>query len=274
MRRIRTDLDEVLSLEDKKKILRDIHQDDLLELFKKGYAPQYRAPERMKENSLDHQISITVSDEEKNLIQKELSAIKSAGPASSLSSFIRSKSTSEIDIEDWYINSTEGLLEFTKPEWNPKNINNERSRLIKAIDDTEDDEETFFLKKKLEEINIKLNKTKKQSFSRGYRVAGRVTYDEANLIRWRAARLTLTVADYIRFLIFGYTPYKDDGHLSLDARKRLYIAIADIKKNGWGEPPRADESDISKLKKENRELKNKIGRYELFIKKNNLSIDY
>lgn len=276
MARVRTDLDDLLSLEDKRRILRDIQQDDLLELFKKGYTPQYRAPERAKDSSLDHQISITISEEEKKIIQKELAQIKRLGPASSLSSLIRSKSISEIDIEEWNLTATKGLLEFTKPEWDPKNIQQEKNKILKSLDNSEDEEEIDYLKNRLEEANRKLAKTKKQSFSRGYRIAGRVTYDEANLIRWRAARLTLTVADYIRFLLFGYLPYTDnhDDHLSLDARKRFYIAIADVKKNGWGSPPVADESDISKLKRENRELKNKITRYELALRKHNLSIDY
>lgn len=275
MQRIQTDLDEVLSLEDKKKILRDIHQDDLLELFKNGYAPQYRAPERSKESSLDHQISITISQEEKDFIQKELQSIRKSGPSTSLSSYIRSKATSEIDIETWYEKSIKGLLEISKPEWDPKHIQEERIKYIKMLDDTDESnvEDNFYINKKLEELENRLGKTKKKTFSRKYRTAGRVTYDEANMIRWRAARLTLSVADYIRFLVFDYIPYTNekDTHLSLNARKRFYIAIADVKKNGWGQPPKPEESDISKLRNEIKVLKEQLNRYENFIKQNNLS---
>lgn len=278
MQRIQTDLDEVLSLEDKKRILREIHQEDLLELFKNGYAPQYRAPERVKESSLDHQISITISQEEKDFIQKELQSIRKSGPSTSLSSYIRSKATSEIDIEAWYEKSIKGLLEFSKPEWDPKYIQTERIKYIKKLDDVDENdvEENFYINKKLEELEARLGKTKKQAFSRKFRTAGRVTYDEANKIRWRAARLTLTVADYIRFLVFDYIPYTNekDTHLSLEARKRFYIAIADVKKNGWGEPPKPDKSDVSKLRSEIRALKEQINRYESIIRQHNLSKNF
>lgn len=278
MQRIKTDLDEVLSLEDKKKILRDIHQDDLLELFKNGYAPQYRAPERAKSNSLDHQISITVSQKEKEFIQSELKKIKKAGPACSLSAYIRSKATSEIDLEAWYDNALKGLLEFAKPSWNPKNIIKERRKYIKMLDDVDSDdkEENYYIEKKIEELDERLGKTKKKTLDRKYRTGGRVTFDEANMIRWRAARLSLSVADYVRFLVFDYLPFTDsqDTHLSLSARKRFYIAIADVRKNGFGNPPQPKESDIQKLREENKILRVRLHRYEEIIKQNNISSNF
>lgn len=278
MQRIKTDLDEVLSLEAKKKILRDIHQDDLLELFKNGYAPQYRAPERAKSNSLDHQISITVSQKEKEFIQSELKKIKKAGPACSLSAYIRSKATSEIDLEAWYDNALKGLLEFAKPSWNPKNIIKERRKYIKMLDDVDSDdkEENYYIEKKIEELDERLGKTKKKTLDRKYRTGGRVTFDEANMIRWRAARLSLSVADYVRFLVFDYLPFTDsqDTHLSLSARKRFYIAIADVRKNGFGNPPQPKESDIQKLREENKILRVRLHRYEEIIKQNNISSNF
>lgn len=278
MQRIKSDLDEVLSLEDKKKILRDIHQDDLLELFKNGYAPQYRAPERAKSNSLDHQISITVSQKEKEFIQSELKKIKKSGPACSLSAYIRSKALSEIDLEAWYDKALKGLLEFAKPEWNPKNIVKERRKYIKMLDeaDIDDKEENFYIEKKIEELDERLGKTKKKTLSRKYRTGGRVSFDEANMIRWRAARLSLSVADYVRFLVFDYLPFTEgnDTHLSLDARKRFYIAIADVRKNGFGEPPKPKESDIQKLRDENKILRVRLHRYEEIIKQNNISSNF
>lgn len=278
MQRIKTDLDEVLSLEDKKKILRDIHQDDLLELFKNGYAPQYRAPERAKSNSLDHQISITVSQKEKEFIQSELKKIKKAGPSCSLSAYIRSKATSEIDLEAWYDKALKGLLEFAKPEWNPKNIVKERRKYIKMLDDVDvdDKEENYYIEKKIEELDERLGKTKKKTLDRKYRTGGRVSFDEANMIRWRAARLSLSVADYVRFLVFDYLPFTEghDTHLSLSARKRFYIAIADVRKNGFGEPPKPKESDIQKLREENKILRVRLHRYEEIIKQNNISSNF
>jgi hypothetical protein len=275
MSKIRTDLDGVLSLEDKKRILREIHQDDLLDLFKKNYTPQYKTPEK-RNDSLDHQISITISQKEKDYIMLELQAIKNAGPSTSLSSFIRSRSIGNIDIEDWGDRAVKGLIEFTKPYWNTKELEKEKRKYIKLLDDIDEDnqEDSFFYEKKINELDDKINRIKRKSAVRGFRVAGRVTFDEANLIRWRAARLTLTVADYIRFLIFGYVPFENDDHLSLEARKRFYIAIADVRKNGWGNPPVPDESDLTKLKEENRVLKNKINRYERIIKIHGLSIEF
>ena len=111
-----------------------------------------------------------------------------------------------------------------------------------------------------------MKNNKRVSKSRKYRLTGRVTTNEVNTIRWRAARLSLTVSDYMRFLLFDYMPFSgEDGHLSTDSRKKFYISIIDVARNGWGEPPQVEDchdcarykEEISKLNEVIRNLRSK-----------------
>lgn len=97
---------------------------------------------------------------------------------------------------------------------------------------------------------------------RSSRMSGRLTFNEANLIRWRAGRLTITVADYMRFLIFGYLPFSEnDRHLSIDSRRRFYVAILDVIQNGWGNPPKVEECpNCARYTHENQQLREKLER--------------
>ena len=45
MKAITRDVDNILSIKEKEKILEEIHQKDLIDLFKKGFKPQYKRVE-------------------------------------------------------------------------------------------------------------------------------------------------------------------------------------------------------------------------------------
>ena len=205
-----------------------------------------------------------------------MNEIRKVANKTSLASFIRSRSLATFDIAEWYQQAIEGLEELSSESWNPKNLQNERKRFIKLLDDLEDseddsrDEDMLYYKTQLDECEQKLNSLKKQNRKRGYRVSTRVTYEEANTIRWRAARLSITVPDYMRYVIFGYLPFTDaDYNLSLEARKRFYVSIIDVYKNGWGEIPEVNEcpncarylDDIKKLQEQIEYLKNELSKY-------------
>ena len=130
----------------------------------------------------------------------------------------------------------------------------------------------LYYKTQLDECEQKLNSLKKQNRKRGYRVSTRVTYEEANTIRWRAARLSITVPDYMRYVIFGYLPFTDaDYNLSLEARKRFYVSIIDVYKNGWGEIPEVNECpNCARYKHEIEVLRDKVSRYEMLLRSNKL----
>ena len=72
----------------------------------------------------------------------------------------------------------------------------------------------------------------------------------------------MTVADYMRYLVFGYTPFtENDRHLSIDARRRFYISVLDVAANGWGTPPHTEECEnCARYAHENKELRAKLDR--------------
>ena len=277
MKAITRDVDNILSIKEKEKILEEIHQKDLIDLFKKGFKPQYKRVES-KKTILDQQISITIDTDEKNMIALELNEIRKVANKTSLASFIRSRSLATFDIAEWYQQALEGLEELSSDSWNPKTLQNERKQYIKLLDDLEDseddsrDEDMLFYKTRLDETEQKINSLKKQNRKRGYRVSTRVTYEEANTIRWRAARLSITVPDYMRYVIFGYLPFTDaDYNLSLEARKRFYVSIIDVYKNGWGEIPEVNECpNCARYKHEIEVLRDKVARYKLLLRSNKL----
>lgn len=277
MKAITRDVDNILSIKEKEKILEEIHQKDLIDLFKKGFKPQYKRVES-KKTILDQQISIAIDTDEKNMIALELNEIRKVANKTSLASFIRSRSLATFDIAEWYQQALEGLEELSSDSWNPKTLQNERKQYIKLLDDLEDseddsrDEDMLFYKTRLDETEQKINSLKKQNRKRGYRVSTRVTYEEANTIRWRAARLSITVPDYMRYIIFGYLPFTDaDYNLSLEARKRFYVSIIDVYKNGWGEIPEVNECpNCARYKHEIEVLRDKVARYELLLRSNKL----
>lgn len=277
MKAITRDVDNILSIKEKEKILEEIHQKDLIDLFKKGFKPQYKRVES-KKTILDQQISIAIDTDEKNMIALELNEIRKVANKTSLASFIRSRSLATFDIAEWYQQALEGLEELSSDSWNPKTLQNERKQYIKLLDDLEDseddsrDEDMLFYKTRLDETEQKINSLKKQNRKRGYRVSTRVTYEEVNTIRWRAARLSITVPDYMRYVIFGYLPFTDaDYNLSLEARKRFYVSIIDVYKNGWGEIPEVNECpNCARYKHEIEVLRDKVARYELLLRSNKL----
>lgn len=277
MKAITRDVDNILSIKEKEKILEEIHQKDLIDLFKKGFKPQYKRVES-KKTILYQQISIAINTDEKNMIALELNEIRKVANKTSLASFIRSRSLATFDIAEWYQQALEGLEELSSDSWNPKTLQNERKQYIKLLDDLEDseddsrDEDMLFYKTRLDETEQKINSLKKQNRKRDYRVSTRVTYEEANTIRWRASRLSITVPDYMRYVIFGYLPFTDaDYNLSLEARKRFYVSIIDVYKNGWGEIPEVNECpNCARYKHEIEVLRDKVARYELLLRSNKL----
>lgn len=277
MKAITRDVDNILSIKEKEKILEEIHQKDLIDLFKKGFKPQYKRVES-KKTVLDQQISIAIDTDEKNMIALELNEIRKIANKTSLASFIRSRSLATFDIAEWYQQALEGLEELNSDNWNPKTLHNERKKYLKLLDDLEDseddsrDEDMLYYKTQLDECEQKITSLKKQNRKRGYRVSTRVTYEEANTIRWRAARLSITVPDYMRYVIFGYLPFTDaDYNLSLEARKRFYVSIIDVYKNGWGEIPEVNECpNCARYKHEIEVLQDKVKRYEMLLRSNKL----
>lgn len=258
--------DDMLSYNARKDILKKIGQKDLLKLFD-DYKPKYK-PVTRKKSPLDQQISLGISKAEKDTIAKEIKSIKGTGEQVTISSLVRSRAIGEIDLEEWRERAVIGLKELDSLKWNKSSIEKKLRQAYGQFDEIEDDDEEtpLVLNRKIKQYEAMLEELSRPTIRRSSRMSGRVTFNEANLIRWRAGRLTITVADYMRFMIFGYLPFSEnDRHFSIDARRRFYVAIIDVVNNGWGEPPEVEECEnCVRYANENRELREKLERLRKF----------
>lgn len=254
--------DDLLSYEARKSILKKIGQEELLDIFD-NYKPKYK-PINRKKSPLDQQISLGISKDERKAIGKEITEIKRSGEKISISSLVRSRAIGEIDLEEWRERAKLGLKELNSLKWNKAEIEKKMRQSYSQFDemDDDDDESALVLSKKIKGYEQMIEEIDRPTIRRSSRMSGRLTFNEANLIRWRAGRLTITVADYMRFLIFGYLPFSEnDRHLSADSRRRFYIAILDVVENGWGRPPEVEECpNCIRYAHENRELRAKLER--------------
>lgn len=265
---------DALKLENKQSILAGLGQENLMKLFQNQ--PKFK-PIEPKKIALDQQIAITLSENEKQRLIQDRERIRELGKLPSISSYIRKKILLQLDIEQWREFAEQGLKNLDNSDTESKTLQKQKIRLINSIDQLDDivksdidTEEIDRLKKELEEIEnrLMLLKSTKQE-KRIYRLSGNITFNEANFVRWRAARLSLTLADYIRFILFDYQPTINDNHMSVESRKRFYVSILEVAQNGWGNPPVVNEcpncarylDDIKKLQEQIEYLKNELSKY-------------
>lgn len=264
---------DALKLENKQNILASLGQENLMKLFQNQ--PKFK-PIEPKKIALDQQIAITLSENEKQKLIQDRERIRELGKLPSISSYIRKKILLQLDIEQWREFAEQGLKNLDNSDSESKTLQKQKIRLINSIDQLDDivksdidTEEIDRLKKELEEIEnrLMLLKSTKQE-KRIYRLSGNITFNEANFVRWRAARLSLSLADYIRFILFDYQPTIDDNHMSVESRKRFYVSILEVAQNGWGNPPVVNEcpncarylDDIKKLQEQIEYLKNELSK--------------
>lgn len=265
---------DALKLENKQSILAGLGQENLMKLFQNQ--PKFK-PIEPKKIALDQQIAITLSENEKQRLIQDRERIRELGKLPSISSYIRKKILLQLDIEQWREFAEQGLKNLDNSDTESKTLQKQKIRLINSIDQLDDivksdidTEEIDRLKKELEETEnrLMLLKSTKQE-KRIYRLSGNITFNEANFVRWRAARLSLSLADYIRFILFDYQPTINDNHMSVESRKRFYVSILEVAQNGWGNPPVVNEcpncarylDDIKKLQEQIEYLKNELSKY-------------
>lgn len=266
---------DALKLENKQSILAGLGQENLMKLFQNQ--PKFK-PIEPKKIALDQQIAITLSENEKQKLIQDRERIRELGKLPSISSYIRKKILLQLDIEQWREFAEQGLKNLDGSDIESKTLQKQKIRLINSIDQLDDivksdidTEEIDRLKKELEEIEnrLLLLKSTKQE-KRIYRLSGNITFNEANFVRWRAARLSLSLADYIRFVLFDYQPTINDNHMSVESRKRFYVSILEVAQNGWGNPPVVNEcpncarylDDIKKLQEQIEYLKNELSKHQ------------
>jgi predicted DNA binding CopG/RHH family protein len=130
--------------------------------------------------------------------------------------------------------------------------------------DVNDRESKKFYNDQLDQVRKNLEFISRPSERKNFRVSVRLTYDEAKAVRWNAARLSLNVAEYLRFVLFDYYPFtKDDQHLCVDSRKRFYLSILDVTVSGWGQPPAIHNCpNCARYHKENEALRKKLAQVQ------------
>lgn len=264
---------DALKLENKRNILAGIGQQNLINLFQN--LPKFK-PVEPKKLALDQQVAITLSENEKERLINDRDKIQELGKLPSISSYIRKKIVLPLDIEEWRALAEQGLKDLNNSDTESKSLSKQKLKLINAIDLLDDItnvdkdiQEVEKLKQELQQVEERLSllKSTKQE-KRIYKLTGNITFNEANFVRWRAARLSIPVADFIRFTLFDYQPTIDDNHMSVDARKRFYISILDVCDNGWGKPPVVNEcpncarylADIKRLQQQIEYLQTELER--------------
>lgn len=264
---------DALKLENKRNILAGIGQQNLIKLFQNQ--PKFK-PVEPKKLALDQQVAITLSENEKERLINDRDKIQELGKLPSISSYIRKKIVLPLDIEEWRVLAEQGLKDLNNSDTESKSLSKQKLKLINAIDLLDDitnvdkdTQEVEKLKQELQQVEERLSllKSTKQE-KRIYKLTGNITFNEANFVRWRAARLSIPVADFIRFTLFDYQPTIDDNHMSVDARKRFYISILDVCDNGWGKPPVVNEcpncarylADIKRLQQQIEYLQKELER--------------
>lgn len=264
---------DALKLENKRNILAGIGQQNLIKLFQNQ--PKFK-PVEPKKLALDQQVAITLSENEKERLINDRDKIQELGKLPSISSYIRKKIILPLDIEEWRGLAEQGLKDLNNSDTESKSLSKQKLKLINAIDLLDDItnvdkdvQEVEKLRQELQQVEERLSllKSIKQE-KRIYKLTGNITFNEANFVRWRAARLSIPVADFIRFTLFDYQPTIDDNHMSVDARKRFYISILDVCDNGWGKPPVVNEcpncarylADIKRLQQQIEYLQKELER--------------
>lgn len=254
---------ENMTRSEKEAFLKEIGREDLSGIFE-GWTPKRSS--KKKPVPLDQRTSIPVGIEERVLLDMEVKRLREAnlGTQFSMGSYIRSKAIGSLDIEHWRSIALEELKAIDDILENKSLLKKEEARLRERIDNSYDEEDAFVLMSRLKEIESKLDVLKSKPVSRKFRLSGRMSVAEMETVKWRAQRLCLTVSDYLRRMIFDLSPGREeDAHLTLDGKRRFYISILDVAKNGWGSPPEIYEckqcslyiDEIGALRKELNNLK-------------------
>ena len=253
---------EVMSVDDKLKVLEKLGYNEMIDLFK-DWKP--RVSNRKRRGApLDQRVSITVTTQERVSLDQELKAVKAAGEKITMSQFIRNRALGTVDINGWREIAEKTLKEIEDTVKNQSFLRQSKLELAVLMDEEDDADEVALYANRIAEINAQLNRLVAQNEKRNNRLSGRMSMPEAETVKWRAQRLCISSSDYLRMMIFGLEPNSTaDAHMSLDAKRRFYVSIIEVANNGWGTPPAIYEcsqcvnymDEIRKLRAENEQLR-------------------
>lgn len=254
---------EYLSVEEKLKILEDRGQGDLIEIFK-DWKPRV-SPRKRTGAPLDQRVSIAITPADKAVMEGEVRAVKATGSTTSMGNIIRSRAMGNLNVQDWTTVADEALKELNGIIETQGEIRKRKKAIESDLEESADDSEQISIyEKELYEIENTLGKLKAIPEKKSIRLQGRMTYQEAEIVKWRAYRLGLTTTDYLRIMVFDLKPNGSaDSHLSIDARRRFWISILDVAKNSWGNPPGVFQcSQCESYAEEITRLKERLKQYE------------
>lgn len=253
---------ETASVDEKLSIIEEMGRPELIDIFK-GWAP--RVSNRKKRGApLDQRVSITVTTQERVALDQELKTVRESGEKISMSQFIRNRALGTVDINGWRERAESVLKEIEDTLSNQSSLRNEKLNILAMMDQEDDEDVASVYSMQANEIDRRLNKLVAQNEKRNNRLSGRMSMAEAETIKWRAQRLCISSSDYLRIMIFALEPDSNsDSHMSLDAKRRFYISILDVARNGWGTPPSVYEcsqcvnymDEIRRLREENEQLR-------------------
>ena len=257
---------ESMLIKDKLAIAEAYGRADMVKMFAGSMAtPPYQAARRRPSAPLDQRVSLLVTDRERMSFLHELESTNGAGTKMSASALVRSKALSSIDIHQWREIADGALKELNEIIDSKNALNREKRGLQSEIDNSDDEEDIGLAEERVSEINHMLSRLIAGGEKRRVRLAGRLSTPEAEIIKWRSARLYISISDYLRFLVFDNLPNSAaDAHMGVDARRRFYVSIIDVADNGWGESPHMVScsqcnnylGEIEKLQERIRQLEN------------------
>lgn len=255
---------ESMSLQDKVKLLESFGQPDLIKVFN-DFKP--KAVRKRTTAPLDQRVAITITGAERARLDRELAELKNGGEPITASQFIRNKALGTVDLEEWRAKGEAELKYILDIERRQGELRKSKRALMVALEEELSAEDQEDYERELAKVNGQLNKLLSKGEKRGVRLTGRMSMAESETVKWRAQRLCLTSSDYLRMQIFGLTPASSaDAHLTLDAKKRFYIAIMDVAANGWGAPPTIYEcSQCGNYLEEIQKLRARVKQLEAFL---------
>jgi len=259
-------IEKPLSLEERLQILAQAGRTDLVEAFKEWKPRVSKAKKRGA--PLDQRVSITITGDERFSLDREMATLKAEQTGISMSQLIRNRALGSVDIQEWRQIAVKALQEIEEIAQTSAQLRRRKSQLTIILDTEDDDEQGHIYEREIVTINHKLEKITAQNKKRTYRLAGRMSMNEAETVKWRASRLHLSASDFLRMMIFGHVPDSDaDSHMSLAAKRRFYIAIIDVADNGWGDVPRIYNcKQCENYIEEIRTLREQLKQNELFAK--------
>lgn len=164
------------------------------------------------------------------------------GHKGTLASLIRNRAVRSIDMNEWLPDALAALEALRRDE-------SERDLLRRQIAQTNRSIESAKMGRNAasvdaltvtrQELQDKYTNIGGVPAKRDARIVGRLTLADYEMVAWRAARLHITISDYLRIMLFNLSPGQSDKHLSASSRRRFYESIIEISRDGWGEPPRS-----------------------------------